>query len=891
MLKTFRIATWNSNGLLKRIDEIELFLINEKIDIFLISESHFTKSSFVNLEGYDCYNSLHPANKARGGATIFIKNNIKHYEDVKIETDIFQVSTVNIEMNNHTNFKISAIYCPPRHSISKQEYLQLFNLLGNHFIVGGDFNAKNTYWGSRLTTTKGKELFEAAKSLKCNFHSGNKPTYWPSNSGNIPDLIDFFISKGLPSNHFQVENNDNLSSDHTPVIITISNHVIQKNLSPSLTSTKTNWHLFKYLIDEKISLHCSLKTDSELEDELDSLIEAIQSSAWESTPSTTKSNNRKSYPLEVRELLLMKRKARKKWQSERTSENKTILNRLSNKLKNLLKEMKNKSLSLYLENLSGTKESNYSLWKAAKNFDRPISQIPPLRKNDNSWARSALEKVELFANHLEKTFQPIPQQTNEENTTKHHKMDIQTITPISLRELNDVIKKDLSQKKAPGYDQITAKIMKNLTDKSLKKFLLIINAAIRIRYVPRQWKVAEIIMVQKPGKPPNEVKSYRPISLLPVMSKIFEKLFLKRLQPVLQQRNLIPSHQFGFRASHSTIEQVHRIVDITEKAMENKDVCTAIFLDVAQAFDRVWHQGLLYKLYRDLPNHYYEIFESYLSDRFFRIKQEGEYSMLKPIKAGVPQGSVLGPILYLLYTRDIPVPNTIKMATFADDTAILATGSTYQNATNKLQNALDETEIWFKKWRMQLNEAKSIHIYFTNKKISYIPIYINSKQIPYANTAKYLGMTLDTKMRWKEHVKKKVEEMKIKFRQMYWLIGPNSGVSLSNKILLYLQVIKPIWTYGLQLWGCAKLNQINMIQKMQNKILRTIVKAPWYIRNEDLHRDLGIQTVKEEILSSAQKHAYKLQSHNNLDLNYIYADQRVNRRLKRTIPMDLATLN
>jgi len=130
-------------------------------------------------------------------------------------------------------------------------------------------------------------------------------------------------------------------------------------------------------------------------------------------------------------------------------------------------------------------------------------------------------------------------------------------------------------------------------------------------------------MICKPGKPANDKKSYRPISLLPVISKLFEKLLLKRLKPIIEKRKLIPQHQFGFRSKHSTIDQVHRIVSVIEKSLEEKKICTALFLDVAQAFDKVWHKGLLCKIHKTLPQEYYTILKSYINQRFFRIKCGG----------------------------------------------------------------------------------------------------------------------------------------------------------------------------------------------------------------------------------------------------------------------------
>ena len=161
------------------------------------------------------------------------------------------------------------------------------------------------------------------------------------------------------------------------------------------------------------------------------------------------------------------------------------------------------------------------------------------------------------------------------------------------------------------------------------KLTHLFNAALRLRYVPMQWKIAEVIMIPKPGKPPEDRTSYRPISLLPCISKLFEKLLLQRLMPIIEEKQLIPSHQFGFRNKHSTIDQVYRITDVIERALEEKKICAAIFLDVAQAFDRVWHQGLEYKLDKYLPQQMSQILHSYITDRYFRVKHSEEYSDLK----------------------------------------------------------------------------------------------------------------------------------------------------------------------------------------------------------------------------------------------------------------------
>jgi len=175
MATTLRIATWNANGLLQHIPELEVFLGEDKVDICLIFETYFTESSYIKIRGY---HTPHPLNKPRGSA-ILIKNNILHFEKPKISNPMMQVTTICIRVKNK-DFKISAIYCPPRHTPRKNDYIELLRTLGNNFILGGDFNAKHKYWGSRLTTNKGRELYQAGKELKCDFISTGKPTHWPT---------------------------------------------------------------------------------------------------------------------------------------------------------------------------------------------------------------------------------------------------------------------------------------------------------------------------------------------------------------------------------------------------------------------------------------------------------------------------------------------------------------------------------------------------------------------------------------------------------------------------------------------------------------------------------------------------------------------------------------
>ena len=160
MNSTFKVMTWNANGLQQHQQELQAVLDTEKVDVCLVSETHFTRQSYIMFRGYKVYHTTHPKNTARGGSAVIINENIQHYEETKYEMEEIQATAVCIKARNYS-IVVAGIYCPPKHAIKKYKYLEFLGTLGNRFIVGGDFNAKNTHWGSRLTTPKGRELLRA----------------------------------------------------------------------------------------------------------------------------------------------------------------------------------------------------------------------------------------------------------------------------------------------------------------------------------------------------------------------------------------------------------------------------------------------------------------------------------------------------------------------------------------------------------------------------------------------------------------------------------------------------------------------------------------------------------------------------------------------------------
>jgi hypothetical protein len=296
------------------------------------------------------------------------------------------------------------------------------------------------------------------------------------------------------------------------------------------------------------------------------------------------------------------------------------------------------------------------------------------------------------------------------------------------------------------------------------------------------------------------------------MSKIFEKLLLDRLLPIITERGLIPNHQFGFRQHHSTIEQIHRVTQVINQTTEEKKYCPPAFPDITQAFDKIWHDGLLFKLRTNLPLNYFLILQSYLQNRHFLVRYQDEQTTLHPIRAGVPQGSALGLTLYLIYTADLPTTPSVTTGTYADDTAILSPHQDPTVASQRLQTALNKIQSWMKTWRTRVNEGNSVQATFTTRRNTCPPVSLNNRQLKQCEDVEYLGMHLDRRMTWKKHICTKHKQPGIKFSKLYWLIGRRSQLSLYNKFSVYKAILKPISSYGLQLWGSASKSNTEILE-------------------------------------------------------------------------------
>jgi hypothetical protein len=240
--------------------------------------------------------------------------------------------------------------------------------------------------------------------------------------------------------------------------------------------------------------------------------------------------------------------------------------------------------------------------------------------------------------------------------------------------------------------------LKLLPPKVVVALTAIVNASLRLCHFPSRWKSATVIFIPKPGKNFKLPPSYRAISLLSSIGKVLEKVILTRLVKATDENSTIPDEQFGFRPKHSTVDQLINVTEFIAKGFGQKQSTGAIFLDVAKAFDTDWHDGLVYKLHAaGVPLAMVRLLNS-LNRRVFHAKIGQVLSTQREIQAGVPQGSVLSPTLYAIFTADIPKPDNTKIALYADDTAILVRSWSPRIISRDLQCAVERLESWFRIW-------------------------------------------------------------------------------------------------------------------------------------------------------------------------------------------------
>lgn len=439
-----------------------------------------------------------------------------------------------------------------------------------------------------------------------------------------------------------------------------------------------------------------------------------------------------------------------------------------------------------------------------------------------------------------------------------------------------LVLRSLKPSKAPGEDGLCSRVLKNLPNRAINWITHLFNICLILNYFPTTWKCAKVFPLLKPGKPASAATSYRPISLLSTLGKVFEKLILQRLQLFIEDSGCIPHVQFGFRKGHSTALQILRIVNHVKSNFELKKSTGFVAFDVEKAFDRVWHSGLLYKLIKlNCPRYLIKLLSSYLENRSFTVNVTNCNSNSFPIEFGVPQGSVLSPVLYNIYTSDLPQLKDCELAIFADDTAIFTSSKFYKQIKRRLESAARKLSRYFHKWKISLNKSKTEATFFTRRTKKQLPsprsrLSVVGGRIKWSDSVKYLGCHLNKSMTLKGHVDKCLAKSVAGLKSLYPLIHRRSVLSAKLKTKIYKSFLRPVLLYPIIVFPCISMTNRKRIQTCQNKFLKTLNNLPWDTKTTNLHLNLKIPLIDDFIEKLAIRAEIKYSDSENPLIRKIY---------------------
>ena len=422
--------------------------------------------------------------------------------------------------------------------------------------------------------------------------------------------------------------------------------------------------------------------------------------------------------------------------------------------------------------------------------------------------------------------------------------------------------KFLKRGKAPGPDNMHNEVLRlgTSTTTSLYHHLArLFTSSIRLGYIPTAWKLATLRMLLKPDKLPSFTTSYRPISLISSIMKLFERVIEQRLRFHLEHIGFINKHQSGFRKAKSTDDHPFRLSQSIIESFNRREHVVAAFPDDEKAFDNVWHNGLGFKIFQlDLPTKMTHWLSDFLVGRLIQVNVNSFFSSQISPKAGVPQGSVLSPLLFLIYVNDLPTPHHKQnfLSQFADDTAQWAFSRNVRIAAKLLQQDLLTLAMWCAKWRIKLNPVKTKVIIFSRSALARkteLNLKLYGETLKIYPQVKFLGITFDSQLNFKKHFEDILDRCNTRYHRLRLLVNKKWGPSPATLIQTYKQCVRPIFEYGSVSTITTSDNIISKIQRLQNKFIRLALRLPKYICPRLLHDSSGLPYVKDRLLSCATK--------------------------------------
>ena len=553
---------------------------------------------------------------------------------------------------------------------------------------------------------------------------------------------------------------------------------------------------------------------------------------------------------------------------------------IKNKINN---EIRKEKSHFFKNNWDMAKNDSKKQWKVINKLINQNGNKKDINHSivvDNRSISDPLERANLFNKYFTNIGETIVTSINqkisinkstlnyEEENTEHSML----LLPTNAAEINEVLLK-LNKNSAAGYDNISVRDILIIKEKLLPILTRLINNIFLSGIFPEVLKIGKVIPIHKAGDL-TDIQNYRPITEVCTFSKIIECLMKNRTIKFVTKYIGFDKFQYGFITGSSTLSAATDLINYISTEMDNKKAVITVFVDLKKAFDVVDHTVLLKKLKSmGIRGNAYNIFKTYLNDRPQFVMVDGVNSKMITNNCGVPQGSVLGPLLYSLLVLSLRRAGlTGQYYTFADDTVIVYSGSNMTFLQDHINNDLKKYSGWLLNNRLKLNTDKTVYMVFQQKNTikNDIELKINNVKISKVSVTKYLGLIIDDKLNWKNHIEKLVNKIVPMLGALYRC---QSYLNDTNRLLIYNAYILSNMIYLINIWGTCGVSNLKKIQTIQNKAIKILFHKPYLTPTVELYNESSFQPVKYYISLEQCKQIYKV-LHNKLKCN---TDLNVNR--------------
>ena len=822
---TSYIMHWNIQGVVRKFSYLTSCLTEcvTLPSIIGLCETFMTSDNCnkYDLNGYIHHYSIRNI-KRRGGLSLYISDNInsKTRDDLKTHTEgVCESLVVELELKDVKNIIVCELYRVPN-SNPDYFYQAVRELCTNvrkekkRLIIMTDQNI-NVMNDNHVASIEVLDLMMHFNMLPLI----TLPTRVTNTSSTLIDNV--YVGNELyPKKSFLLEVD---YSDHYPCFVEFyGTSLIKLDTIEEYQTRKINQEKidkFKFdLLNVDLPVDCT-------DEVITAYVSHIQSSFEKHMPLEYKTNRRQIcsdawFDKTLLDKIKAKNKSYKKFKANELDW--SVYKTIRNECKKAVREAKK---TFFTERLKKFRSESRVLWGLLNNLTRRKKSKSDFPKEFliNNLLCSDKKKIactfaEYYANLGENLAEKVREQRDPNtvyNTTPKTKIVSENIFlyPTTEKEIIEIVN-DLKSKKSSGIDCICNFMLKEIIDSLSLNLCKMINCTLDKGFFPSVFKTAKVMPLFKKGNP-KIVNNYRPISLLSCISKVFEKVMLKRLTKFINKHNVLYEGQYGFRKNRSTVDACLDLVGNIITELEKNNYTIGIFLDMSRAFDTIKLSILLKKL-----EHYgirgiaQQWIASYLCDRKLKVIFENTESNIESINTGSPQGANLSPFLYILYTncvfKELRFCSTLL---FADDTNLFISGKNIRWMKSKIKHDIIKIQNYFIANELTLNLSKTCVILFRKAQWQKLDLnlYIGNTHLEQVSCTKFLGLYLDETLKWDVHVEQLIKKIR---SGMYSLAQAKNIANLEGKLLLYYAFVHSHLTYGISLWyQCNKYLKKRVRQK------------------------------------------------------------------------------